>query len=141
MRVTHKAVIDAVSEYTGITKKEMINQCRKREYVYARHMAMYLMYCLIPSTTIASIGKYFNRDHTSVLHAKAHISDIMYLDEIKGCVTHVTAKLQPHSPQINMLEVTRLKKKINVLKAKLKRAQALSTKMKNLPTFKEIKAA
>lgn len=66
-------ILDAVTEVTGVSKFDMLSNRRKKEYAYARHMAMYVA----RETTqysLVQIGHMMNRDHTTVIYAADKLS-------------------------------------------------------------------
>lgn len=73
-------VIKIVSECLYIPVYEIMSRCRKKEIVTARHLIMYLcVYELSKST--AEIGRFFQMDHTSIIHACYNITNWMKNDE------------------------------------------------------------
>jgi chromosomal replication initiator protein len=67
--VQNKNVIDVISEFYEIDKKELISKGRKKEVVHPRQIAMYLLRKEL-NMSYPGIGKYFSgRDHTTALHA------------------------------------------------------------------------
>lgn len=72
--VQNKNVIDVISEFYEIDKDELIKKGRKKEVVYPRQVAMYLLRKEL-NMSYPGIGKYFSgRDHTTALHAYEKIS-------------------------------------------------------------------
>lgn len=61
-------IVEAVSAAFGISVMDIYSARRMRPVAQARHVAMWL--CRnCTSFTIPMIGRHFNRDHTSVMHA------------------------------------------------------------------------
>jgi chromosomal replication initiator protein len=59
----------------------LVLKTRKREIVMARQVAMYLIQ-KNEKLSLKSIGEAFGgRDHTTVIHSKDTVSDLMYSDE------------------------------------------------------------
>jgi hypothetical protein len=78
-----KLIIDIISEKTGITYNQMYSKTRKREYVEARHLAMFFIK-KYTSLTLTKIGMLFGgRDHTSVLAALERVNDLQFYSEYK----------------------------------------------------------
>ncbi|PID52691.1 MAG: chromosomal replication initiator protein DnaA [Candidatus Moraniibacteriota bacterium] len=72
--VQHKNVIDVISEFYEVNTEELISKGRKKEIVYPRQIAMYLLRKEL-NMSYPGIGKYFSgRDHTTALHAYEKIS-------------------------------------------------------------------
>jgi chromosomal replication initiator protein len=86
-------VIKVVCDYFGVTQEEIKKKCRKREIVYKRQIAMYFL-VQYTSKTYVEIGRFFDKDHTTVLYAKDLIRDLISIDEkVKGDVDAIKAKL------------------------------------------------
>jgi chromosomal replication initiator protein len=70
-----------VSEYFGVPISKLDEKTRKREIVMARQIAMYLLY-KNEQYSLKKIGEAFGgRDHTTVIHSKDLVMDLMYSDE------------------------------------------------------------
>ena len=68
-------IVRKVSEVSRIPEKEIIGKSRKREFVEARQISMYLCRDIM-ETSLNNIGVYFGgRDHTTVMHAVKTIND------------------------------------------------------------------
>lgn len=75
------SIVTCVEEHFGITMDILCSPTRKREICYARQVLMYL---LTQKTNLAlkTIGDMFGgRDHTTVIHAKHTLNDLMETDE------------------------------------------------------------
>jgi chromosomal replication initiator protein len=75
-------ILKVTCKELNVLPEEVTSKKRNAEIVYARHI-----YCYLASTggfnfTLVNIGKFINRDHASVLHARKKISDSaeMYRD-------------------------------------------------------------
>lgn len=69
-------IIDVVCDYYKVKEKDLYGKCRKREIVKARWLAMYL----IRQKTqykLTAIGKHFDRDHSTVIHAIANVNNAL----------------------------------------------------------------
>jgi chromosomal replication initiator protein len=72
-----ESIVKYISNETGVSVKDMISKKRLKEYVDARHIAMYLI-CKHTDLTLKSIGRFFGgRDHSTVLHAKENVVNQM----------------------------------------------------------------
>jgi chromosomal replication initiator protein len=81
MRIT-----EIVSGHTRITIPEMKGKRQKREITNARQVAMYFAF-QNKMGSLAFIGKFFNRDHATVLHAVRVVNNyIVTGDPIKDTV-------------------------------------------------------
>lgn len=86
-----------VSEYFGVNLKDMEGKCRKREYVMARQIAMYLTN-KHENVSLKSIGAAFcGRDHTTVIHSRQTVHDLMDTDEsFRQHIENLEGKLNSH---------------------------------------------
>ncbi|MEA3323465.1 MAG: helix-turn-helix domain-containing protein, partial [Patescibacteria group bacterium] len=79
--VQNKNVIEVISEFYEIDKEALIKKGRKKEVVYPRQIAMYLLRKDM-KMSYPGIGKYFSgRDHTTALHAYEKINREMKENE------------------------------------------------------------
>lgn len=67
-RVTVANIQKQVESFYNISHSALIGKKKDRNIAYARQIAMYLCYKLL-DITLSSIGKEFNRDHSTVLHS------------------------------------------------------------------------
>lgn len=69
-------IIDMVCLYFDVTIEQLKSKNRARQICYPRHIAMFLLYnyCI---KSCQSVANYFNRDHTSVLHAVRSIKNLV----------------------------------------------------------------
>jgi chromosomal replication initiator protein len=82
--VTIEAIQQAVAEHWKIRPADMASKCRARAIARPRQVAMYLAKQLT-SRSLPEIGRRFgNRDHTTVMHAVARISDLIERDVAFG---------------------------------------------------------
>lgn len=65
----HKNIIQAVAEFYDINTSELINRSRKKEIVYPRQVAMYLMREELKKSFPFIGEKLGGRDHTTVMYA------------------------------------------------------------------------
>jgi chromosomal replication initiator protein len=64
-----KDIMKAISEFYDVGLDDMINQCRRKEVVKPRQIAMYLLRQELRSSYPAIGAKLGNRDHTTVMYA------------------------------------------------------------------------
>ncbi|MEI7597266.1 MAG: helix-turn-helix domain-containing protein [Bacteroidota bacterium] len=76
--VFQKDIIDVVCEYFCIERNLLLSKNRKREVSEARQIGMYIL--RQQNKTLSSVGKQFNRDHATVLHAINLVEDLMSVD-------------------------------------------------------------
>lgn len=75
--VSSKKIADVVADFYNITPEDLLKQSRKKEYVYPRQIAMYLIRKEL-ETSLPSIGEFFGgRDHTTVIHAIEKIEGLI----------------------------------------------------------------
>lgn len=72
------AIAEAVSETTGIPVDEMMGPRRFRKIVDARHAAFYVAWSVGHTTT--DIGRYFGRDHSTVVVARDKVMSMLDFD-------------------------------------------------------------
>ena len=66
--ITTDKIIKSVSVSTGISVEEIKGRKRTKEIAFARHLAIYIMR-KITDLSLPSIGKIFNRNHSTILSA------------------------------------------------------------------------
>lgn len=95
--VTIDKVQDAVCEYFNITRDVLKSPSRKRQIVQARQIAMFLSRNLISNCSLSTIGAQIGgKDHATVLHACATVSDLMSTDRVfKQYVSDIEKMLSP----------------------------------------------
>lgn len=78
-----------------ISKYELAIKSRKRELVYARQL---MMWYLSENTqlTLGMIGEMFNRDHSTVIHAKGVVNDFIQFPDknFKSVVFEIDSELR-----------------------------------------------
>lgn len=77
--ISPEVVTDIVCRCLNVNYEDVFNQTRKREIVEARHIAMYLVYTF-SELSLKHTGRFFNRDHSTVLHAKRVIGGFIQMD-------------------------------------------------------------
>lgn len=74
-------IIMAVEKKFGISYHKMQSWSREQSLVHPRHVCMYLL-SKHTMLTLREIGSLFNgRHHTTIIHAVAHMQDLMFSDE------------------------------------------------------------
>lgn len=74
--VKRNHIVSAVANHYGVTVADMKSPSRKREFVMARQMAMYIIR-VCTSYSLKQIGEHFGgRDHSTVLHATDYITSM-----------------------------------------------------------------
>jgi chromosomal replication initiator protein len=92
--VTLDRIVRETAGFFGVSPDDLRGPARGRALVHARQMAMYLCRELTPLTLI-SIGRAFDRDHTTVMHAvqriQARIAEHRrYYDQIAELTVRIT---------------------------------------------------
>ena len=79
--VTGEVIIEAVSNYFGISKNDILSKKKKKEIVEARMVAVYMVNDAL-SLPLVAIGQMFGgRDHTTVIHSRDKISEQLKHDD------------------------------------------------------------
>jgi chromosomal replication initiation ATPase DnaA len=73
-------IADIVSEETGVPVDKMKSESREKETVNARQIVLYLCR-LYTRYTNRTIGRCFNRDHTTVMHSFRTIANHIIADD------------------------------------------------------------
>lgn len=73
-------IMDNVCSEFGQTRDDLLGISRRAELVQARHIAMYIAHQRY-GVGLAEIGRYFLRDHSTVLHAVQAVGDRAKADE------------------------------------------------------------
>jgi hypothetical protein len=77
-----KYIITVTGMYLNIDDLFVVTKNRKREYVYARQMAMYLI-LKYSNATLERVGEVFNgKNHATVLHARKQIMNLIETDKL-----------------------------------------------------------
>ena len=80
--ITIDKVQKAVCDYFNITRDALLSLSRKRQIVQARQISMYLCRNLITNCSLSTIGaESGGKDHATVLHACATVTDLMATDK------------------------------------------------------------
>ena len=80
-QATMPQLIDAACEFLKVDKEKILGRRRMRNITEYRHMIMaYLSNAR--NYRLTEIGVAFNRDHSSVIHAKVHVSNLCATDEL-----------------------------------------------------------
>lgn len=92
--IQNKEVVDVIAEFYEVDREDLIKKGRKKEVVYPRQIAMYLLRKEL-NMSYPGIGKYFSgRDHTTALHAYEKISkELDANDRLKEEISFIREKL------------------------------------------------
>lgn len=94
-KVDIKDLIKIVCDVVGVPKKEIDGKRRKREYVVARQLIAYFGMS-VSAQTLSSIGAWINKDHTTVIHGRDTIKDLLEVGDEVICtaVAQVNKKIE-----------------------------------------------
>jgi len=71
-----------VSDTLGVSIDKIMNSAKgDMEVSAARHIAMYLIKKYIPKVTLVAIGRFFKRDHTTIIYALDHIEGVVFVKD------------------------------------------------------------
>lgn len=80
-QATMPQLIDAACDFLKVDKEKILGRRRMRNITEYRHMIMaYLSNAR--NYRLTEIGVAFNRDHSSVIHAKVHVANLCATDEV-----------------------------------------------------------
>lgn len=110
-------VAEIVSRQFGIAVEHLVGRTRHEEVVVARHAMVYLCRLACPYATIASIGKMFGRDHSTIVHSTRRCEELREVDpvyslEFERCYKILQARI-PAIPPRNMTEAQKNKERFN----------------------------
>lgn len=66
--ITPDLIVDTVGKYYKVLKRDILGKTRKKEIIIARHISM-MMIRLHLELSLEEIGKYFKKDHSTVVNA------------------------------------------------------------------------
>jgi len=66
-----------ICEYYAIEMSELVGKKRSRHLVWPRQVYSHMASELVPSATVKDIGRSIHRDHSTVLHSRSKVADIM----------------------------------------------------------------
>lgn len=95
----HLVIMDCVSEYFTIPIEWIKSKVRKRKIVWARQVYMFL--CLNNTgMTLKEIGESVDCDHTTVIHSREHVKDMVETDpEAAEELRDLESKIRPYFPR------------------------------------------
>jgi chromosomal replication initiator protein len=102
--VRFMTVVQAVSSVTGIKREHILGKRRLRRYADARQMAMFLTR-QSTKLTVQRIGKLFDRDHSTVVHASNCVQSLIdisgnYKDEFNEIVNEYDRLMKDLQPDV-----------------------------------------
>jgi len=73
-------LIELTCSYFHLDRKSVMGKLRVAKYVQARHVLMYLFRTKL-KMTFSEIGRFFDRDHTTVLHSSRTIENCLEIGD------------------------------------------------------------
>lgn len=73
-------IINVGCNHFDIPIETLQGKCRERKYVMPRQIIMYLLVTYTDMTYL-NIGRLFKRDHTTVIHSKDTVKDLISVDD------------------------------------------------------------
>jgi chromosomal replication initiator protein len=68
-------IVCLVADRYGFTKRELLGRRRTVKHIWPRHTAMAL--CRLLGLTYQDVGKVFNRDHGTIIHACHNVRNLV----------------------------------------------------------------
>lgn len=89
--LTADRIIDCVCKYFSVRREDLLGKKKNKEIVEPRQICMYTI-CNLLDMPLLSIGQLFDRDHTTVIHARDKITQMMEENQrIKIAVSDIRA--------------------------------------------------
>lgn len=86
-------IAELVAKKTGVSVNEIRSERRSIKESLARHIAMYLAF-IYTGLSYPKLGRYFRKDHTSIMHGVKRINQLMELKpEIKKLVEELSEQI------------------------------------------------
>lgn len=90
---TPDTILKLVCQHFNISETDLKSRSRERRFSYPRHICIWIMYKMT-SMSLKHIGGLFGRDHTTAIHSRDEINNLMEVDSIvKGEVESLLIKL------------------------------------------------
>ena len=71
-----KAVLNAICKYYNVEEEDVKRKGRKRPYVWCRQVYYYIC-SYMTRLSLKQMGQMFDQDHTTVVHSKKLVKDIL----------------------------------------------------------------
>ena len=93
-KITQDKIINTVCKYFTIDKRDLTGRKRNKEIVEPRQVCIYLMWSQL-AIPLATIGQVFGRDHTTIIHARDKIMEMIKTNkQIKKTVNDLISELK-----------------------------------------------
>ena len=94
-----RRIVDQVAAHFGVGRPALLGEPRAAHIALARHVAMHLCREL-HGFSLPFIGRAFNRDHTSVMHACRRIAELLKTDpQLAAQVDALAEAVMAHHPE------------------------------------------
>lgn len=93
--VTAEKILDVVSEYTNITKADILGKKKTKEIADARQIAIYLI-CEMLNMPVVSVGKIIGgRNHATIIHSRDKVTEqLQSNDRLKQIIKDLKDRLK-----------------------------------------------
>jgi len=96
-KMSQDRIIDIVCEHFNINKGDLVGRRRNKDIVAPRQICIYLMWSQL-SVPLINIGEFFGRDHTTIIHARDKIMDLVKTDkQMKKTINELVNKIKASS--------------------------------------------
>ena len=93
-KMSQDRIIDIVCDHFHINKNDLTGRRRNKEIVSPRQICIYLMWSQL-SVPLINIGELFGRDHTTIIHARDKILELVKTDkQMKKTVNELINKIK-----------------------------------------------
>lgn len=75
-----RRILSAVADASGVSEIHLLSRRRARGLARPRHIAIYLA-CERTAFSLPEIGRFFDRDHTSVMHGRRIVAEALEAGE------------------------------------------------------------
>ena len=95
-RPSAEKILQEVSAYYNVDAEKVKGKARSKDVAFPRQMAMYMMRQL-SQMSMPDIGKFFDRDHTTVLYGLERVETSLREDpQLQNVVDDITQNLRLH---------------------------------------------
>ena len=89
-QITFKRILEEVARYHLVSKELIMSKSRLARIVRLRHIVVVLSMRLCPSRSMASIGREFLQDHTTIISARDKMARLIETyPELKSRIDHI----------------------------------------------------
>lgn len=96
-KITQDKIIGVVCKHFTIDKRDLVGRKRNKEIVEPRQVCIYLMWSQL-AIPLATIGQVFGRDHTTIIHARDKIMELIKTNkQMKKTINDLITELKSAS--------------------------------------------